>query len=637
MRRKTLLLFVLISLIFLLSSSTGPMVTRAEAAYVTEITVDSTDDDYLDGKTKTCTANGPPCTLRRAINEAYSLGAAERPVLIRFNIPTSDPGYISSLKAWKIQLTGSTSYDLRELYGKTTINGATQPNGRTTGPKIIIDGQRTTGNMKNYGLILRQGENVVTGLAMQNFIKHHVSISSAGNIVQNCWFGLSDDGQFLSKGDEVTYEGGSGVVVNNYNTNIIRNNKFAGFFGTACSINGTGNVFTGNRVGMRADGTVPLPGTYTKHPCIRGTGELWVGGVGLTVAGSGNRIGGTTAERNFFAGLFLDLSETSTQSPAIKVSSGSNATIIKNNYIGVTPAGKNIGVCGRGLDLGSGSDYIQVLNNTISEPALSGILLNTWPEGVTIQQNVIKRQTQWPGAQPGNSFPEGAIAYGPTGTDPLKAFKPAAITSISVGTSGTLVTGTSGVGSSCPDCVVEVFLDDLDTVQECTLFKSHVTADGSGNWSTFFSTPLTALQGLRTMSTVPDGFTITGLKAGTTSNISQLYKVPKVKVVASDGTASEPGTNTGTFTFTRDAAWGPLTVTYTVATGAGNATPGSDYTALPGTVSFPAGVATKTVLVTPKNDTTHESDEKVTVTIVNKPTYDLWSPYTATVTIKDND
>lgn len=594
------------------------------SAPVTTITVESTEDDYTDGSSKTC-LNTSPCTLRRAINQAYLAKSSERPVLIRFDIPTSDPGYINTPDvpgAWKIQLTGSTSYALRDLNGSITIDGSTQPGGRTMGPKIIIDGQ----NSKNTGFILRYSGNEVRGLAMQNF-RTHVSVSGDENTVASNWFGLSDDGRYLSAGDETTTEGGSGVVVNSVDKNVIRGNVFAGFFGTASSITGDNNVFAGNRVGMRADGTVPLPLGYTQHPCLDST---WEGGVGISVAGSGNVIGGSAlADRNYFAGLFLDLSETSTQSPAIKIYSGTNH-IIENNYIGVTPDGKSIGVCGRGLDLGSGPDYLKILNNTFSETGLSAILMNSSVEGNTIQKNIIKRKTQWPGAQSNNTFAEDAIAYGPTIPSYLKNFEPAAITSIS----GKTVMGTSGVGSPCPNCVVELFLDDVNPVKECKKSLKRVTADAEGNWTATLPSALTATQGLRTMSTVPDALTIIGLKQGTTSNISELYRIPKVKVSASDPTASEPGTNVGEFKFSRDVDYGPLTVYYNVS---GTAASGVDYVALSGKVVFPEGVKTSTVQVKPKDDTKKEGDETVKVILVDKPDYNLGSPAQATVTIKDND
>ncbi len=119
---------------------------------VTTIVVNSADDDYTDGKSKKC-ADFPaePCTLRRAINQAYGLSAGDRPVHIQFNIPKSDAGYDDVLKVWKIELTGTTSYDLRELNGDIIIDGSTQPGGRASGPKIIVDGQMS----KNNGFVMQ--------------------------------------------------------------------------------------------------------------------------------------------------------------------------------------------------------------------------------------------------------------------------------------------------------------------------------------------------------------------------------------------------------------------------------------------------------------------------------------------------
>src|SRR5205823_1190952 len=65
------------------------------------------------------------------------------------------------------------------------------------------------------------------------------------------------------------------------------------------------------------------------------------------------------------------------------------------------------------------------------------------------------------------------------------------------------------------------------------------------------------------------------------------------------------------FTRTGDTT-GPLTVNYTVG---GTATPGTDYTALSGTVTFGVGQATVDVPVTPIDDTAVEGTETVVVTV----------------------
>jgi hypothetical protein len=86
---------------------------------------------------------------------------------------------------------------------------------------------------------------------------------------------------------------------------------------------------------------------------------------------------------------------------------------------------------------------------------------------------------------------------------------------------------------------------------------------------------------------------------------------PTVSITATDAIASEPGTNTGTFTVSRTGSTSAsLTVTYTAG---GTATSGSDYTALAGSVTIPAGAASATLTVTLLDNTVAESAETVIV------------------------
>lgn len=443
----------------------------------TTITVNSTDDDDNDGYSTTC-ANATPCTLRRAVNQAHNL--IDRPVTIAFDIPISDPGYDAGLSVWKITLVGTSLDDLREVYGQTIIDGTTQPGGRSSGPKIIVDGQ---GNHNN-GFILRQNDNTIRGIAMQNFKTTHITISSDNNTIEECWFGLSDNGLTLSSGSDVIPEGGSGVSFSaGSDNNTVQNNIFAGFFGVAAAIRGDNNIFSGNWIGCRANGTVPVAAQFIQHPCQSGA---WTGGSGITVANNSNQIGGPAqADGNIFAGLFLDVGPTTTQSPAMDVIGTGHS--IQHNVIGVAPNQDTVGVCGRGLDLGGGPHDIEVEDNVIVETALSAILLNgTLLNGITLQGNIIRRANQWPGAQPPNNFPENAIAYGPTVPSALRSFQPAKITSVN----GTTVTGTSGTGSPCPFCLVELFLDDKDAVTEALTSLQVVTAANNGTWQATLPGPL---------------------------------------------------------------------------------------------------------------------------------------------------
>jgi len=506
----------------------GPRATSgatevAQYTYNTVITVTSgTDPD--DSKSYTCYTWGvtqTTCTLRRAIVESRLVPTDKRPVLIRFDIPQdAAEGYDSSLGVWEIEVYNTTDlYAFRRLKGQVIIDGDTQPGGRTDGPKIIVIGPGTgqkTGLV--VGDVAGDDEIIIRGLGMQNF-GTHLYVNTDYNLIEECWFGLSSDGTTLTSGDDTDPEDGSAIALTSgADHNIIRNNKFAGFFSAAVAIRGNDNEFTGNWVGMRADGTVPIPPQFDKHPC---TGNAWAGGSGITVEGDDHHIGGPdAADGNRFAGLYLDIFGESEQPFAIQFTGSNSDVLVQNNAIGLDADDDTVGVCGRGIKLSNGPEGTQVISNTIVEPGLSAILMNHWTlNGNTLRGNIIIREEQWPGPQGENAAPEGAIAYGQEVPDELRNFKPAQITEVN----GTTVSGTSGEGSGCPYCIIEVFLDDVDAVTETLQSLAVVTANGSGNWSATLPAPLQAGQGLRTMSTVPDDWTITGLDAGSTSNLSELY------------------------------------------------------------------------------------------------------------------
>jgi hypothetical protein len=74
------------------------------------------------------------------------------------------------------------------------------------------------------------------------------------------------------------------------------------------------------------------------------------------------------------------------------------------------------------------------------------------------------------------------------------------------------------------------------------------------------------------------------------------------------------------------------------ATANGSATAGSDYTAVSQTVSFAAGVTSKTVSVAITDDSSVESDETVQLSLSSPSSgASLGSPHAATLTIIDND
>ena len=108
---------------------------------------------------------------------------------------------------------------------------------------------------------------------------------------------------------------------------------------------------------------------------------------------------------------------------------------------------------------------------------------------------------------------------------------------------------------------------------------------------------------------------------------------PAVTVVATDANAGEPANN-GLFTLTRT---GPTASALTVNVAmSGTATNGTDFTAIPTTVTFAAGSATALVNLTVVDDSLVEGTETATLTVQTGTGYTPGGP-AATITIADND
>jgi len=110
---------------------------------------------------------------------------------------------------------------------------------------------------------------------------------------------------------------------------------------------------------------------------------------------------------------------------------------------------------------------------------------------------------------------------------------------------------------------------------------------------------------------------------------------PTVTVLATDFLASEPGTDTGTFTISRTGDTStPLTVNYSLG---GTAQNGTDYQQLATTVTIPVGASSVDVVVRPIDDQLIEVAELVILTLSPDTAYNVGLLNTATITIVDND
>ena len=110
----------------------------------------------------------------------------------------------------------------------------------------------------------------------------------------------------------------------------------------------------------------------------------------------------------------------------------------------------------------------------------------------------------------------------------------------------------------------------------------------------------------------------------------------KPLVAVRAGTAGVEGSANATLIFRAIGnSPGNVTVNYTVS---GTATPGSDYTALSGSVSIPAnGTNDVTVSIPVTNDSAFESTETIKVTITPSANYSVYNDGTAEAVIRDNE
>jgi len=108
--------------------------------------------------------------------------------------------------------------------------------------------------------------------------------------------------------------------------------------------------------------------------------------------------------------------------------------------------------------------------------------------------------------------------------------------------------------------------------------------------------------------------------------------LPTVSIAATQAQALVFGPTPGQFTVTRTGSTsGSLTVSYSIA---GTAISGTDYTALPGTLTIPSGQSSALIPVNPLSNS-QAVNPTVQLTLSTAPAYTVGSPNTDTVTIQE--
>jgi len=127
----------------------------------------------------------------------------------------------------------------------------------------------------------------------------------------------------------------------------------------------------------------------------------------------------------------------------------------------------------------------------------------------------------------------------------------------------------------------------------------------------------------------PDTATVTIIDNDDSSSLAV------VTIEATDASASEPGTDTGTFTLCRTGATtDALAVRFSVG---GTATSAADYLSLGTSATIPAGASETTLTLVPRNDAIFESNETVVVTLTLTGAYLVGAEAAATVILSDDE
>ncbi len=520
------LVMIMLTLLVLpgMSATANPNVP--EAAYNTIIVVDTTSDPDSDSLTKTCDYTSgiyysdTPCSFRRALVEASHRPPADRPILIRFDLTTEDSNYDAATETWTIVMEADYSSsaggeaivpnNITEPDGYITINGNLQPGGRADGPKILID-----------------NDNVLDVLSEHNTIRNLAFIGGGGvflnessnvggyNTVESVWTGLRADGQEIDyTGDPISLAG-AGISIQS-DGNTVSDSVVTGS-SAGITVQGDDNVIQQNYIGTRSDGTVPADRLDCDNPSNVYNPDVWYGGWGIQLySGSNHQI-----ISNTIAGIHTPHSATETYPPAI--STAGSDVLVAYNAIGIDSAGSEVGVCGQAIHV-TGHD-VKVRYNTIvnarssyteadsDDPTEGAVFVNdSSPQSrkYTIRDNIVRDST------------EKVIYYGPSTPEELRLFEPPRIVSVD----GTQVVGETEEGYDCPNCLVELYLDDLDDGQDALELLTTATIDDVAGIARFTATMTSQLpdnRGIRVAATTQDDYVIGDFLAGTTTKLSPAY------------------------------------------------------------------------------------------------------------------
>jgi CSLREA domain-containing protein len=480
----------------------------AEASQFVVNTADDTDDGVCDAS---------HCSLREAIQAA---NANPGPDTISFSALDASGGHIS------IQLLSP----LPPFTDDATTLDATTVQGYTGEPAIIV--VKAAGAME-IGLDLQSSNNLIRGLSMagyggfggqqyppaEDYTGGAIVVSGSGNLIE---------GNDLGWG---AWANSVGIRLLGPGNRVIGN--VIGGNGVGVYLAGPGQVIQGNMIGTDASGNVANGNARAIYDDLGSGGGHLIGGPGegegnvlsastygqgilLLSAGNvvqGNRIGtnaaGTAALGNHSSGISLGVHYPSAPTDNLIGGSGpGEGNLISGNRAGITTAGDCQGTRILGNQIGSdisGSAAIlntefglQIFGTGITigglAPGEGNLILGNGSMGIRLDDE--GNQTAILGNTIAQNGDEGVYVinyhYGQTQGDTLSRNSIFDNGGLGIRTAGidvappqlTHATGHSITGTTCPNCLVELFIADPDPsgAGEGRTYLTTVQADANGNF-----------------------------------------------------------------------------------------------------------------------------------------------------------
>lgn len=364
----------------------------------------------------TNTSDTGPGSLRAALYQA-----TDHPgTTVTFNIPTSDPGYVSGV--FTIKTTGHLP---PLVTNGTKVDATTQP-GYAGNPKVFIDGSQILSESGDPpGLMIYAAGCTVKGLAFTRSRWVGVAVlhpDATGNSICSCWSGVAPDGisaqANVKQGVQIS-DGAHGNTIGPDNV-LSGNNEYGVWISGEAT---AGNVVRGNRIGTGSTGATALANgiggvivTDGSHDNVIGDGNLISGntnaGVWLTGSGvednvvSGNLIGlnaaGSAALPNSFTGIYVLAAAkdniirgnvlSGNPSEGIRIAdAGSTGNRVEANQIGTNAAG----TAGVANGFAGATVFSGAAGNTISGNVLAGngsygaVIGDNGSDGNLVEANLI--------------------------------------------------------------------------------------------------------------------------------------------------------------------------------------------------------------------------------------------------------